>query len=138
MAACAVTVGATQGVIYLRHEYGFMQPLLQQKIDARGETGLLGRSLLGHHGTDFDIEIFMGAGSYVCGEESALLESLEGQCGIPRSRPRAVCGDGPLSSTTWSRCATRPPLSSTGRPFSPTTAQRLARHRSDAPGSTAS
>ncbi|MEO0617087.1 MAG: NADH-ubiquinone oxidoreductase-F iron-sulfur binding region domain-containing protein [Pseudomonadota bacterium] len=87
MAACAVTVGASMGYIYLRHEYEFLRPRLQEQIEARRAAGLLGRNLLGHHGTHFDVEIYMGAGSYVCGEESALLESLEGKRGIPRIRP---------------------------------------------------
>ncbi len=87
MAACAVTVGATKGYIYLRHEYEFLRERLQQHIEARREADLLGRNLLGRHGTHFDVEIYMGAGSYVCGEESALLESLEGKRGIPRIRP---------------------------------------------------
>lgn len=87
MTACAVTIGATKGYIYLRHEYEFLRDRLQQHIDARRRDGLLGRNLLGHHGTHFDIEIYMGAGSYVCGEETALLESLEAKRGIPRIRP---------------------------------------------------
>ena len=87
MTSCAVTVGATRGYIYLRHEYEFLREDLQQHIDARRRDGLLGRNLLGHHGTHFDVEIYMGAGSYVCGEETALLESLEAKRGIPRIRP---------------------------------------------------
>ena len=87
MAVCAVTIGANKGFIYLRHEYEFLRDSLQQKIDRRRDQGLLGRSILGHHGIHFDVEIYMGAGSYVCGEETALLESLEGKRGIPRVRP---------------------------------------------------
>ncbi len=87
MTACAVTVGASKGYIYLRHEYEFLRERLQRRIDRRRELGLLGRNILGHHGIHFDIEIYMGAGSYVCGEESALIESLEGKRGIPRIRP---------------------------------------------------
>ena len=87
MTVCAVTIGATKGYIYLRHEYEFLHDRLQQVIERRRKNGLLGRNILGHHGIDFDVEIYMGAGSYVCGEESALLESLEGHRGIPRIRP---------------------------------------------------
>ena len=87
MTTCGVTVGATRGYIYLRHEYEFLRERIQRQIDARRKEGLLGRNLLGHHGKDFDVEIYMGAGSYVCGEETALLESLEGKRGIPRIRP---------------------------------------------------
>ena len=87
MTVCAVTIGATKGYIYLRHEYEFLRPRLQRRIERRRKTNLLGRNILGHHGINFDIEIFMGAGSYVCGEETALIESLEGKRGIPRIRP---------------------------------------------------
>ena len=87
MTVCAVTVGASKGFIYLRHEYEFLRERLQRRIQRRRDANLLGRSLQGHHGIDFDIEIYMGAGSYVCGEETALIESLEGKRGIPRVRP---------------------------------------------------
>ena len=87
MTVCAVTIGAKTGYIYLRHEYEFLRAQLLQHIEARREAGLLGRNILGHHGTDFEVYVYMGAGSYVCGEESALLESLEGKRGIPRIRP---------------------------------------------------
>ena len=87
MTVCAVTIGANKGFIYLRHEYEFLRDSLQRRIDRRRDQGLLGRSILGHHGIHFDVEIYMGAGSYVCGEETALLESLEGKRGIPRVRP---------------------------------------------------
>ncbi len=87
MTACAITVGASKGFIYLRHEYEFLRERLQHRIQRHRDTNLLGRNILGHHGINFDVEIFMGAGSYVCGEESALIESLEGKRGIPRVRP---------------------------------------------------
>ena len=87
MTVCAVTIGADKGFIYLRHEYEFLRESLQRRINRRRDDGLLGRSILGHHGIHFDVEIYMGAGSYVCGEETALIESLEGKRGIPRVRP---------------------------------------------------
>ena len=87
MTVCGITIGATKGFIYLRHEYEFLRPQIQRRLDRRRETNLLGKHILGHHGINFDIEIYMGAGSYVCGEESALIESLEGKRGIPRIRP---------------------------------------------------
>ena len=94
MTLCAAVVGADRGFIYLRGEYRFLQAALTQVLHQRRADGLLGRSILGRRGFDFDIELHLGAGSYVCGEESALIESLEGKRGIPRNRPPfpAECG----------------------------------------------
>jgi len=87
MTVCAATIGAKQGFIYLRHEYHFLYEKLQNLLQSRRDENLLGKNILSHPGFDFDIEIRMGAGSYVCGEESALIESLQGMRGIPRIRP---------------------------------------------------
>jgi len=87
MTICAATIGAKKGFIYLRHEYQFLQEKLQKVLQQRRDDNLLGDNILGQDGFDFDIEIHMGAGSYVCGEESALIESLQGMRGIPRIRP---------------------------------------------------
>ncbi len=87
MTVCGVTVGASKGFIYLRHEYEFLREQLERRLQRRRDINLLGRHILGHHGINFDIEIIMGAGAYVCGEESALIESMEGKRGIPRIRP---------------------------------------------------
>jgi [NiFe] hydrogenase diaphorase moiety large subunit len=87
MTVCAATINAKQGFIYLRHEYHFLLEKLQQKLQQRRDRNLLGNKILGQDGFDFDIEIIMGVGSYVCGEESALIESLQGMRGIPRIRP---------------------------------------------------
>jgi len=87
MTLCAGVVGARKGFLYLRGEYLYLRPYLEQVLQRRREQGLLGRSILGRSGFDFDIEIHMGAGAYICGEESALLESLEGKRGVPRKRP---------------------------------------------------
>ncbi len=100
MTVCAVTIGASQGFIYLRHEYEFLRERLQRRIQRRRDANLLGRNLQGHHGIDFDIEIYMGAGSYVCGEETALIESLEGKRGIPRIRPPFPVSRGYLNRPT--------------------------------------
>ncbi|MDJ0938399.1 MAG: NADH-ubiquinone oxidoreductase-F iron-sulfur binding region domain-containing protein [Woeseiaceae bacterium] len=100
MAVCAVTIGATRGFIYLRHEYEFLRDRIERRIQRRRDKGLLGRNILGHHGIDFDIEVYMGAGSYVCGEESALIESLEGHRGIPRIRPPFPVTNGYLGKPT--------------------------------------
>ncbi|MBI5919742.1 MAG: NAD(P)H-dependent oxidoreductase subunit E [Nitrosomonadales bacterium] len=87
MTACARLIGAHQGFLYLRGEYRYLSGYLQDVLERRRKQGWLGRNILGCAGFDFDIEIHLGAGAYVCGEESALLESLEGRRGIPRIRP---------------------------------------------------
>jgi [NiFe] hydrogenase diaphorase moiety large subunit len=87
MTLCAGIIGATQGFLYLRGEYRYLREPLEQVLQKRRETGLLGKTILGRDGFDFDIEIHMGAGAYICGEESSLIESLEGKRGIPRNRP---------------------------------------------------
>lgn len=87
MTLCARVIGAKQGFIYLRAEYRFLLPQLQSVLIQRRQQGLLGKSILGQVGFDFDIDIHLGAGAYICGEESALIESLEGKRGIPRVRP---------------------------------------------------
>lgn len=87
MAIAAYTVGAQQGFLYLRAEYRYMREALEAKLAEMRAAGLLGRNISGIPGFDFDIEIHLGAGAYVCGEESALIESLEGKAGRPRIRP---------------------------------------------------
>ncbi len=81
MAVCAKVIGATKGVIYLRGEYSFLIPKLQKEID---DFHNMLRDELDFH---FDIEIFVGSGAYVCGEETALLDSMEGKRGEPRNKP---------------------------------------------------
>lgn len=87
MTLAAWAVGARQGLLYLRGEYRYLRPTLEAVLARRRSAGLLGRQILGKAGFDFDIEIHLGAGAYVCGEETALLESLEGKRGTPRIRP---------------------------------------------------
>ena len=87
MTLCAGVIGASRGFIYLRGEYRYLLEPLQQTLQQRRQQGLLGRMILGQDGFDFDIEIHLGAGAYICGEESALIESLEGKRGMPRKRP---------------------------------------------------
>ncbi|MES2089631.1 MAG: NAD(P)H-dependent oxidoreductase subunit E [Pseudomonadota bacterium] len=86
MTVAALTVGATQGFIYLRGEYEFIEPHLRQVLAERRTQHLLGAAILGSP-HPFDIDLHLGAGAYVCGEETALIESLEGKRGIPRTRP---------------------------------------------------
>jgi [NiFe] hydrogenase diaphorase moiety large subunit len=73
--------------LYLRAEYPFLLEPTRTRIAERRSAGLLGKSVQGVPGFDFDVDVHVGAGAYVCGEESALLESLEGKRGIPRNRP---------------------------------------------------
>jgi [NiFe] hydrogenase diaphorase moiety large subunit len=87
MTLCAGIVGARQGYLYLRGEYRYLRKPLEAVLARRREAGLLGAAIQGRAGFDFDIEIHMGAGAYICGEESALIESLEGKRGIARVRP---------------------------------------------------
>ncbi len=87
MAIAGFVVGAGKGLVYLRGEYQYLLEPLEAKLQAMRRERLLGASICGAQGFDFDIEIHLGAGAYVCGEESALIESLEGKPGKPRIRP---------------------------------------------------
>ncbi|RJO74422.1 MAG: iron hydrogenase [Myxococcales bacterium] len=87
MTIAGYAIGATKGIVYLRGEYAFLRERLEDVLAKRRKAGLLGKGVLGKAGFEFDIEIRMGAGAYVCGEETALIESLEGKRGEPRNRP---------------------------------------------------
>jgi [NiFe] hydrogenase diaphorase moiety large subunit len=99
MTLCAAIVGAKHGFLYLRGEYLHLYDKLQAILAERRQAGLLGNSILGQD-IDFDIEIRLGAGAYICGEESALIESLEGKSGIPRNRPPYPVTHGYLGKPT--------------------------------------
>jgi NADH:ubiquinone oxidoreductase subunit F (NADH-binding) len=86
MAIGAFAVGANQGYVYCRAEYPIAVSTLNTAIEQAREYGLLGKDILGS-GFDFDIEVRMGAGAFVCGEETALMASIEGGRGEPRARP---------------------------------------------------
>jgi [NiFe] hydrogenase diaphorase moiety large subunit len=86
MSIAGLVVGAAKGLIYLRGEYRYLLEPLESALAARRQAGLLGKNILGTE-FDFDIEVHLGAGAYICGEESALIESLEGKPGRPRIRP---------------------------------------------------
>ncbi|OHE82149.1 MAG: NADH dehydrogenase [Lysobacterales bacterium GWF1_69_6] len=86
MTIAGYTVGAHQGFIYIRAEYPLAISNLEKAISDSREMGLLGKDILGS-GFDFDIEIRLGAGAFVCGEETALMASIEGERGMPRPRP---------------------------------------------------
>ncbi len=87
MAIAGFVVGAARGLLYLRGEYRYLLEPLEAKLEAMRRDRLLGAGICGAQGFDFDIEIHLGAGAYICGEESALIESLEGKAGKPRIRP---------------------------------------------------
>lgn len=87
MTIAALVVGSSEGLIYLRGEYRYLLDHLHGVLQRRRDQGLLGKAIQGQAGFDFDIAIHIGAGAYVCGEESALIESLEGKRGTPRIRP---------------------------------------------------
>lgn len=87
MTIAAYAVGAREGIVYLRAEYAYLSAYLEDVLERRRSDGLLGRNILGRHGFDFDVRIQLGAGSYVCGEETALLSSCEGRPGEPKTRP---------------------------------------------------
>src|SRR6056297_1245206 len=80
MAVCGKVIGAKNGYIYLRGEYEFLRKDIQKALDAFHET-------LKASGSDFKIHLLMGCGAYICGEESALFESMEGKRGEPRNKP---------------------------------------------------
>ena len=86
MAICGYATGATEGYIYVRAEYPIAVKRLQIAIDEARELGLLGKNIF-DSGFDFDLHIRLGAGSFVCGEETALMTSIEGNRGEPRPRP---------------------------------------------------
>ena len=100
MTIAAWAVGASRGLMYLRGEYRYLLEPLESALQRRRDMGLLGNSIQGRPGFDFDITIHVGAGAYVCGEESALIESLEGKRGVPRIRPPFPVEHGYLGQPT--------------------------------------
>ncbi len=106
MTICGWAVGANKGYIYLRAEYPIAQVILEEALAAARKNGALGEKVRGKDFA-FDIEVRMGAGAYVCGEETSLLESLEGKRGIVRAKPpfrlSRVCSASRPSSTMCCR-----------------------------------
>jgi [NiFe] hydrogenase diaphorase moiety large subunit len=87
MAVAGYAIGAKEGILYLRAEYAYLKAHLENTLADLRRKRLLGRDAGGKKGFTFDVAVKMGAGAYVCGEESALLESAEGNRGEPRDRP---------------------------------------------------
>ena len=100
MTICAKLIGAKKGFLYLRGEYRYLLKKLEAVLAQRHTAGLLGENIMGYPGFDFEIEIHLGAGAYICGEESALIESLEGKKGHPRNRPPFPATHGYLDQPT--------------------------------------
>lgn len=100
MTIAAHVIGARRGLVYLRGEYRYLLEPLLAVLQRRRAAGLLGGAIQGQAGFDFDIDIHIGAGAYVCGEESSLIESLEGRRGTPRIRPPFPVEQGYLGHPT--------------------------------------
>jgi [NiFe] hydrogenase diaphorase moiety large subunit len=99
MTLCGLVIGAELGFIYLRAEYEYLHAALEETLARRRADRLLGPDVLGSKRA-FDVRIHLGAGAYVCGEETALIESLEGRRGIPRVRPPFLATHGYLQHPT--------------------------------------
>jgi [NiFe] hydrogenase diaphorase moiety large subunit len=100
MTIAGYAIGASEGIVYLRGEYAYLLPFLDDVLARRRAAGLLGRDILGKTGFRFDIRIQLGAGAYVCGEETALLSSCEGKAGDPKTRPPFPAQKGYLGMPT--------------------------------------
>ncbi|MCK9279646.1 MAG: iron hydrogenase [Melioribacteraceae bacterium] len=87
MVIAGYTIGASRGIVYLRGEYEYVRKPLEDYLESMRKDNLLGNNILGKDGFDFDITIRMGSGAYICGEETALIESLEGNRGEARNKP---------------------------------------------------
>jgi NADH-quinone oxidoreductase subunit F len=86
MALCAYVVGASKGIIYVRSEYPLAVRILTKALQQAENLGLLGKNILGTH-FSFDLSLFQGSGAFVCGEETALIQSIEGYRGVAQHRP---------------------------------------------------
>lgn len=100
MVIAGYTIGAKNGIVYLRGEYSYLLDSLETYLMKMREDNLLGKNIAGKEGFDFDISIRLGSGAYVCGEETALIESLEGHRGEARNRPPYPVNTGYLGKPT--------------------------------------
>ncbi|MCK5796604.1 MAG: NAD(P)H-dependent oxidoreductase subunit E, partial [Deltaproteobacteria bacterium] len=100
MTIAAYAIGAATGILYLRGEYAYLQKHLEMVLERRRSVGLLGEDIAGRRFFDFDIRIQLGAGAYICGEETALISSCEGLRGDPKNRPPFPAQKGFLGQPT--------------------------------------
>jgi len=100
MTIAGYAIGANEGILYLRGEYAYLRPFLEETLCQRRDDGLLGENVCGKEGFNFDIRIQMGAGAYICGEETALISSCEGLRGDPKNRPPFPAQKGYLGCPT--------------------------------------
>ena len=100
MVVAGYAIGAKTGIVYLRGEYEYMLEYLEEYLNKMRVDKLLGNNIINRQGFDFDISIRLGSGAYVCGEETALIESLEGYRGEPRNRPPYPVNTGYLGYPT--------------------------------------
>ena len=100
MTVAGYAIGSDTGILYLRGEYRYLLPYLESVLENRRRQGLLGADIAGKSGFNFDIRIQLGAGAYVCGEETALISSCEGLRGDPKNRPPFPVEKGYLGQPT--------------------------------------
>lgn len=100
MTIAGYAIGAATGILYLRGEYAYLQSYLEHVLAERRRKGLLGKDVCGKAGFSFDIRIQMGAGAYICGEETAMISSCEGLRGDPKNRPPFPAQKGYLGRPT--------------------------------------
>jgi len=99
MTIAGVVTGAQKGILYLRHEYQVQEKILEQEIERCYAEGILGPNVLGS-GLRFELELFISPGGYICGEESALIEAIEGKRAEPRNKPPFPVAQGVFNKPT--------------------------------------
>jgi NADH:ubiquinone oxidoreductase subunit F (NADH-binding)/NADH:ubiquinone oxidoreductase subunit E len=99
MIIAGLVTGAQKGILYLRHEYQAQEKILHEEIERCYEEGILGASVLGS-GLTFELELFISPGGYICGEESALIEAIEGKRAEPRNKPPFPVAQGVFNKPT--------------------------------------
>ncbi len=99
MMLCGALVGAEKGYLYIRHEYELQAEILREELNYIRSQGLLGTNILGS-GLNYDMEVFVSPGGYICGEETALMEAIEGHRSEPRNKPPRTANSGLWKSPT--------------------------------------